>query len=170
LLGSQNSSASSAPSSLCASSTFNDIEFFDAGVRVAIRRSKGDQEGKGAVVAIPKGETACPAEALRAWLNASGITEGRLFRSVRKGGKATGLSLTGQAVANIVKRYAAAVGHDPRQYAAHSTRAGWTTSAAARGANLWRLADHTRHKSLETLRLYVRNANLFDQHAGASLL
>lgn len=150
--------------------TLDDIEFTDAGVRVTIRRSKGDQEGRGAVVAIPRGEMACPVEALRAWFEAAGITEGRLFRSVRKGSRTLGQSLTGQAVANVIKRYAAAVGHDPRQYAAHSTRAGWTTSAAARGANLWRMADHTRHKSLETLRLYVRNANLFDQHAGSGLL
>mgnify|MGYP000892684330 CR=1 FL=1 len=139
-------------------------------MRVTIRRSKGDQEGKGAVVAIPRGDMACPVDALRDWIAAAGITEGRVFRSIRKGGRTLGGSLTGQAVANVVKRFAAAMGHDPRQYAAHSTRPGWTTSAAARGANLWRMADHTRHKSLETLRLYVRNANLFDQHAGSGLL
>jgi site-specific recombinase XerD len=78
--------------------------------------------------------------------------------------------MTGQSVANVIKRYATGLGHDPRHYGAHSARAGWATSAAARGANLWRMADHTRHKSLETLRLYVRNANLFDQHAGSGLL
>ncbi len=88
--------------------TLNDIEFTDACVRITIRRSKGDQEGKGAVVAIPKGETVCPVEALKAWIEAAGITEGRLFRSVRKGGRTLGESMTGQTVANVVKRFAAA--------------------------------------------------------------
>jgi site-specific recombinase XerD len=150
--------------------TLDDIEFSDAGLKVTIRRSKGDQEGKGQVIAIPRGDTACPVAALQAWIEAAGLTEGRVFRSVRKGAKAIGERLTAQVVASVVKRYAASLGHDERHYGAHSTRAGWTTSAAARGANLWRMADHTRHRSLETLRLYVRNANLFDQHAGAGLL
>jgi hypothetical protein len=46
---------------------------------VTLRRSKTDQEGFGRRVAIPRGEIACPVAALRAWLDAAGITEGAIF-------------------------------------------------------------------------------------------
>jgi hypothetical protein len=47
-----------------------------------IRRGKTDQEGLGRKVAIPRGDVACPVEAVRAWREAAGIVEGALFRRV----------------------------------------------------------------------------------------
>jgi hypothetical protein len=38
------------------------------------------------------------------------------------------------------------------------------------GASLLRMADQSRHKSLDTLRGYVRRADLFHEHAGAAFL
>jgi formate dehydrogenase assembly factor FdhD len=43
------------------------------------------------------------------------------------------------------------------------------TSAAARGAST-RTKDVSRHKSVDTLRGYVREAELFKDHAGIGLL
>ena len=42
------------------------------GLRVAIRRSKTDQEGAGVVVAACRGSIACPVAAVRDWLAAAG--------------------------------------------------------------------------------------------------
>jgi hypothetical protein len=39
---------------------------------VTIRRSKTDQDGEGVTVAITRGDVACPARALREWLDAAG--------------------------------------------------------------------------------------------------
>lgn len=147
-----------------------DIEETEAGMRITIRRSKTDQEGAGQTIAIVRGSIACPVAALKAWLQAAGISEGHLFRSVRKGGKAIGAGLSAQAVANVVKAQARAVGLESTQYAAHSLRAGFCTSAASKGASLFKLMDVTRHKSVDTLRSYVRDADLFANHAGAGLL
>jgi site-specific recombinase XerD len=44
--------------------------------------------GHGDVIAIPRGIIACPAAALRAWLEAAAITEGPVFRPIAKGGGA----------------------------------------------------------------------------------
>jgi hypothetical protein len=44
------------------------------------------------------------------------------------------------------------------------------TSAAEAGASVWKLAEVSRHKSLDTLRGYVRRVDLFREHAGASFL
>lgn len=54
--------------------------------------------------------------------------------------------------------------------AARSLQAGFITSAAKRGANLFKICDTSGHKSLEMLRTYVRDAELFTDHAGAGLL
>jgi hypothetical protein len=50
--------------------------------RVLIRRSKGDQEGQGQEVAIPRGYRLRPVEAVQAWLAAAEISSGPVFRAV----------------------------------------------------------------------------------------
>jgi hypothetical protein len=92
--------------------------------RVTIRRSKTDQEGAGATVAIVRGSVACPVEALKVWLGGAGITEGAIFRRVNKGGKVLPERLTAQSVALIVKAHARRAGLDPRVFAGHSLRSG----------------------------------------------
>lgn len=110
-----------------------------------------------------------PATAVRAWRDAAGIATGPLFRSIRKGGK-VGARLTDQSVADIVKKHAARVGLDPALFAGHSLRAGFLTSAAKRGASIFKMMDVSRHRSVDTLRGYVRDAEIFKDHAGAGLL
>jgi hypothetical protein len=43
-------------------------------------------------------------------------------------------------------------------------------AASARGASIFKMADQSGHKSMDTLRGYVRNAEIFQDHAGAGLL
>jgi hypothetical protein len=52
----------------------------------------------------------------------------------------------------------------------HSLRACFLTSAAGKGASIFKMMDVSRHKSVDTLRGYVRDAELFKDHAGAGLL
>jgi hypothetical protein len=55
-------------------------------------------------------------------------------------------------------------------FGAHSLRAGFVTTAADRDVELTRIMDVTRHKDVRTVTGYVRRANLFKGHAGASFL
>jgi site-specific recombinase XerD len=146
-----------------------DIEESETGIKITIRHSKTDQEGQGATIGIMRGSIACPVEALRAWREAADITTGPLFRSIRKGGQVRS-RLTDQSVSDIVKTHAARVGLDPAVYAGHSLRAGFLTSAAKRGASILKMMDVSRHRSVDTLRGYVRDAEIFKDHAGAGLL
>jgi hypothetical protein len=41
---------------------------------------------------------------------------------------------------------------------------------AGKGASIFKMMDVSRHKSVDTLRGYVRDAELFKDHAGAGLL
>ena len=147
-----------------------DVEEVPEGLRVTIRRGKTDQEGRGAVVAIVRGEIACPVAALRAWLEAAEITEGPLFRPIRRGGHVQPARLTDRSVANIVKTYAERAGLDPTLFSGHSLRAGFLTSAAKRGASLFKMMATSRHRSTDTLAGYVRDQELFKDHAGFGLL
>lgn len=147
-----------------------DIDEVAEGLRITIRRSKTDQESKGAQIGIPRGTVACPVAAMRAWLDAACIVSGPVFRPIAKGGHVQNTRLSDRSIADIVKRRAAEAGLDARQFSAHSLRSGFLTSAAGRGASIFRMADQSRHRSLDTVRHYVRNAELFRDHPGAGLL
>ena len=147
-----------------------DITEAKTGLLVTIRRSKTDQEGEGITIAIARGDLACPAKALREWLDAAGIETGPIFRPINKGGTVGTERLTDRSVANIVKAYAGRAGYDASTFSGHSLRSGFLTSAAAKGASIFKMMDVSRHKSVDTLRGYVRDAELFKDHAGAGLL
>jgi site-specific recombinase XerD len=147
-----------------------DVEFTDDGLRVTIRKSKTDQEGVGVAIAIVRGGACCPAKALRAWLDAAKIESGPVFRPVRKSNRVGESRLTGKTVCVLVKAYAALIGLDATTIGAHSLRSGFLTSAARRGASVFKMRDVSRHKSMDVLQSYVRDADLFRDHAGAGLL
>jgi site-specific recombinase XerD len=147
-----------------------DIEETETGLLVAIRGSKTDQEREGVTIAIARGDIACPVKALRAWLDAARIEAGPLFRPINKAGAVASSRLTCRSVADLVKAYAARAGFDAGTFSGHSLRAGFLTSAAAKGASIFKMMDVSRHKSVDTLRGYVRDAELFKDHAGAGLL
>ena len=147
-----------------------DIEETEAGLRATIRHSKTDQEGQGVTIAIARGDIACPVRALRDWLGAADIDAGPLFRPINKADRVAQARLTDRSVANIVKAYAERAGFDASTFSGHSLRSGFLTSAAAKGASIFKMMDVSRHKSVETLRGYVRDAEMFKDHAGAGLL
>jgi site-specific recombinase XerD len=78
--------------------------------------------------------------------------------------------LTDRSVANIIKTHAQRVGLDPALFSGHSLRAGFLTSAAKRGASLFKMMAASRHPSMDTLAGYVRDQELFKDHAGSGLL
>lgn len=147
-----------------------DLDETDEGLRVTIRRSKTDQEGHGVTIAIVRGGACCPVRAVRAWLDVAGINEGPVFRPVRKGGRVRDRRLTANSVCDIVKAYADKIGLDAVAFGAHSLRSGFLTSAARRGASIFKMRDVSRHKSMDVLQAYVRDADMFRDHAGAGLL
>ena len=148
-----------------------------AGLRVQIRKSKTDQEGRGFEKAIPHGRAIRPVALVREWLNAAGITEGPVFRPVSRAGRVRGVAnlaspprLTTRTVANLIKQYAKAAGFDASTFSAHSLRAGFITTAAERGADMARIMDVSGHRDPATVLRYIRRANAFKGHAGSSFL
>ena len=149
---------------------FADTEFVEQGLVVHLSKSKTDQEGQGQVVAILNGARLRVVDALIAWLEAAVIDEGYLFRPIKKGGQVQPVGLTDRSVANIVKHYAGKAGLTVSDFSGHSLRAGFITSGAADGADLFKLMEVSRHRKPETVMDYVREANLFENHAGEKFL
>jgi integrase len=147
-----------------------DLTALPDGLRVLIRRSKTDPEAAGQEVAIPRGSQLRPVETLQTWLIAAAISDGPLFRPVSKGGTVGPSPLSADGFVRALKRRADAAGLNSASFAGHSLRAGFLTSAADSGADALKMAEVSRHRSLDTLRRYVRRANLFKAHAGAGFL
>jgi len=135
------------------------------GLIIHIPVSKGDQEGRGQSVAILDGRRMEPVRHYHAWLEAAEISSGPLFRRLTPHGRLTTHGLSPQTVALVVKARAAAAGYDPALFAGHSLRAGFLTEAGRQGANLFKMKEHSRHKSLEMLSEYVRDQEAFRDHA-----
>ena len=158
-----------------------DLEFVDGrGVVLTVRRSKTDQHGAGAAVAIWRSDDPdlCAPTALRRWLGHRDArhADDPLFVGLRAGGVMTATRLSDKAVVRLVKDTAEAVGDgDPglmertfgnlavsvqRSYSGHSLRAGLATAAEAE-AQLHDVMRQTRHKSVEVARRYMRSADLW---------
>jgi hypothetical protein len=85
-----------------------------------------------------------PVEALQAWLAAAEITSGPIFRPVWQGDRVSAASPSAFSAADR----------------GHSLRAGFLTSAAEHGASVWKMMEVSRHRSVDTLRGYVRRVCL----------
>ncbi len=151
--------------------TRTDVQFTSDGLTIRLRRSKTDQEGAGRVVGIPYGShrETCPVRSLQAWLEASGIEDGALFRAINRHGHIQPGQLSDKAVALIVKRWAEAAGLDAAQYAGHSLRAGLATAAAQAGVSERVIMAQTGHKSTDMVRRYIREGSLFRENAAAEV-
>ncbi len=135
-----------------------------AGLMIHIRRSKTDQTGEGADVAVPYGGLGTEtAEALQAWRDISGITEGPLFRSIDRHGNISKAAITPEAFNRIVRGRAAAAGINTEGVSAHSLRAGYVTAQAKKNTPEYRIQTVTRHKSAEVLRAYIRAATVMER-------
>lgn len=148
-----------------------DLDFGAEGLAVTLRRSKTDQEGAGRKVGIPYGgnPATCPVRAVRAWLDASGITTGAVFRAVNRHGRVSPERLSDRSVANIVKGAAERAGLDPERFAGHSLRAGLATSAAKAGKSERSIMATTGHRSVTMVRRYIRAAELFSDNAASGI-
>ena len=134
---------------------YEDIDFFQEGVKIFVKRSKTDQSGEGMTKAIPYFDNInfCPVKALNKWVLEAQLKDGKIF------------NISDKSVALIIKKYANYAGLDANRYAGHSLRSGFATSTAESGAEERNIMAMTGHKSTEMVRRYIKEANLFKNNA-----
>jgi site-specific recombinase XerD len=148
-----------------------DLETTPDGLVVRLGTSKTDQEGQGRPVALPYGSDprTCPVRAIRAWVDQAGITAGPLFRAIDRVGLVSDHALHTDSVGYLVKRAAGRAGLETADYAGHSLRSGLATQAAMNGASELAIMKQTGHRSLATVRKYIREGSLFRDNAATKL-
>ena len=133
--------------------TKQDIEFVREGVKIFVKKSKSDQSGEGMTKAIPSFKMIeyCPVNNLKNWL----------FENKND----SVFPISDKNVALIIKKYALKAGLDGTKYAGHSLRSGFATTTAEYGASERNIMAMTGHKSVDMVRRYIKEADLFKNNA-----
>ncbi len=130
----------------------------DRGYLFRLTRSKTNQDGnQNKSTSADKPVRGIAGDALRAWLEASGIDSGPIFRRLWK--NRIGPSLSPAAVADIVKRRSKLAGIEG-DWAGHSLRSGFVTEAGKRNIPLGDVMAMTDHKKVDTVLGYYRSGEL----------
>ena len=131
----------------------DDVEFVNEGVKIFVKKSKSDQSGEGMTKAIPffKYVEYCPVDHLKNWMfeNRNNLV----------------FPVSDKNVALIIKKHALKAGLDDKKYAGHSLRSGFATATAELGASERNIMAMTGHKSVDMVRRYIREADLFKNNA-----
>lgn len=152
----------------------HDLTDHPDGLVITIRRSKGDQQGRGRRVGIhrhPTNPAHCPVATTRSWLahltRQSGLRPaptGPLLRRIHRSGTVQRHPLTGETINRVItdRAIAAGITTDPTSIGGHSLRRGFITAASQAGAPLDRIADHVGHTDQNTTRGYRDDALVMD--------
>ena len=142
------------------------LEEIGGDATLLVRRGKTDGEGKGEIVYLAKDTV----RLVRAWLECSGISEGRLFRSVSKGGR-LGERLDPSQVPRIFKAMARRAGLPAAMVeglSGHSARVGAAQDMIAAGIELPAILQAGRWKSTAMVNRY--GERLLARRSGAAQL
>tara|TARA_B100000609_G_scaffold158933_1_gene130436 strand:+ start:25 stop:939 length:915 start_codon:yes stop_codon:yes gene_type:complete len=133
--------------------TRDDVEFVNEGVKIFVKKSKSDQSGEGMTKAIPsfKYIEYCPVNHLKNWMFEN--KDDLIF------------PISDKNVALIIKKHALKAGLDEKKYAGHSLRSGFATTTAEYGASERNIMAMTGHKSVDMVRRYIKEADLFQNNA-----
>jgi len=154
-----------------------DIEHLErepGGIVIRLPRSKTDQTGEGAHVALlaRPGSPWCPVEALERWLVASGRRKtGPVFVALRRSRHCDAPGeqrLSDRAVARVVKA-AAEAAELPGDWAGHSLRRGMITTALDAGVPPQVVQGHARHRTVASTLDYGEVGQAIARHPGVGL-
>ena len=146
-----------------------------AELKIYIPRSKGDQLGYGQSVTIrAEGGKYCPIAALDAWIKAANLSDGFVFREMRREGRGPNARIryvdhAFHALTRTLKPYWIEIGLKPAQYSARSLRAGFAIDAYSKGADMNSIRKQLRHKSIITTIRYLRGSIPPLRHASRAL-
>lgn len=156
---------------------WRDIEFVPDGLVVHLRTSKTDILGRGRDVGVPFGKSrmTCPVRAVAAWrqrvedqLGAESMADVPLFVNIGRSGRIVPQPITPEALCRMVQRRAKAAGLTGT-WGGRSLRAGFISTAADLDIPLELIARQSRHATLDSLILYIRNDDVFRRNSAARL-
>ncbi len=118
--------------------------------------SKGDRENQGQKWVVPALTRLCPVEAVGAWLTATALSEGPLFRRVNRWGAPGQRPMNPKSIIPWLRRLLAQAGiDDARSYSSHSLRRGFAGWATHQGWDLKALMQYVGWRDIQSAARYV---------------
>ncbi len=139
----------------------------EGGYVYRLEHSKTQQAGPSATSTPDKPILGVAATALSAWLSASGLTEGPIFRRLWQNAR-IGPGLAPKSVAAIVQRRAQLAGL-AGDFAGHSLRSGFVTEGGRLGVALPALMAMTEHRSVASVVGYFQAGGVINNPAARLL-
>jgi integrase len=138
-----------------------DLHFRNDELLVTVPFSKTNQMAKKEIKYLPCNEIFSAYDAVKAWLDVSGLKHGYLFRSIAKSGngfkdKAKSNKLDGKDIYRMIKRYCKLAGLNESLFGAHSLRSGCVTQLHKNGKDSLYIMSRTGHKDPKTLQRYFK--------------
>ncbi|TDX32141.1 site-specific recombinase XerD [Modicisalibacter xianhensis] len=149
--------------------TLDDIEWCPQGIVITVHHSKTNQSGRietKSLMRAPGSTVYCPVRLLEAWIQASGVQRGAVFRAVTPAGRLGAGRLTDHALYLRMKQALKSAGLVNMGYTPHSFRAGFITEAHLRGKSDVQIKRISGHRDQRTFERYIRLADLFEDPAG----
>jgi len=162
---------------------FEQLTFDTKGIAIDLGKTKTDQtQMRKKYSVLPRvGGLFCPVTALETWLQAAEITEGAIFRGINRHGQFVTKKEKDEQ-GNVVNRIPVAMTHttgnrivkhwvnqagieNASRYSGHSLRATFVTLARSLQIPDAIIARQTHHRNLNTLGVYDRPEQVFDNNA-----
>ncbi|WP_233177116.1 site-specific integrase [Ralstonia sp. ASV6] len=134
------------------------------GMTIFLPRSKTDRNHVGTTYKAPALSRLCPVTAYEAWLAASGLAEGAVFRRIDRWGRMAEDGLQASSVVPLLRtRFEAAGLPQADHYSSHSLRRGFATWANGNQWDLKMLMEYVGWKDVRSAMRYIDAADPFAQ-------
>ncbi|MCO5396751.1 site-specific integrase [Ralstonia soli] len=141
------------------------------GMTMFLPRTKADRALRGTTFKAPALSRLCPVAAFEAWIAASGVTEGPVFRRIDRWGHVGDEALNAGSFVPLLRSLFRAAGLPaPDSYSSHSLRRGFATWANANQWDLKMLMEYVGWKDVRAAMRYIDAADPFAQHRIESAL
>ncbi|MBB4517503.1 site-specific integrase [Paraburkholderia fungorum] len=141
------------------------------GMTLFLPRTKGDRAQLGTTFKAPALSRLCPVAAYEAWVTASGLTDGPVFRRIDRWGHVGDDGLHAGSFVPLLRALFRAAGvPTPDSYSSHSLRRGFATWANSNGWDLKMLMQYVGWKDVRSAMRYIDAADPFAQHRIESAL
>lgn len=134
------------------------------GMTIFLPRTKTDRQHVGTTHKAPALSRLCPVAAYEAWLAASGVADGPVFRRIDRWGRMADTGLQASSMVPLLRGLFRDAGIPlPDSYSSHSLRRGFATWANANQWDLKMLMEYVGWKDVRSAMRYIDTADLYGQ-------
>ncbi|GCB06637.1 site-specific integrase [Ralstonia sp. SET104] len=137
----------------------------DRGMTIFLPRTKTDRNHVGTTHKAPALSRLCPVAAYEAWLGASGLADGPVFRRIDRWGRMADDGLQASSIVPLLRSLFRDAGlPQAGSYSSHSLRRGFATWANGNQWDLKMLMEYVGWKDVRSAMRYIDAADPFAQH------